>query len=50
VGQKIFLGEPSPAVARAHGDAPAITIVLVVLMILCLVIPVIALPIIQWIR
>jgi len=46
VGQKVFLGAPSPAVERASGRAPGMEIALVVLIILCLVIPLVALPII----
>jgi hydrogenase-4 component D len=49
IGQKVFFGAPSPAVARVQSRAPGMSIALVVLIILCLIIPVIALPIIGFI-
>ena len=47
VGQKVFFGQPSAAVARVGTSAPAIEIALLVLMVLCVVIPLIVMPFIM---
>jgi hydrogenase-4 component D len=46
VGQKVFLGVPTPA-AAVHSDPPAaMSVVLVVLMIGCLLVPAVAMPLV----
>jgi len=49
VGQRVFLGTPSPAVAAAADPPPAMSIALVIGMILCIVAPVFGLPLVKWI-
>ncbi len=47
VGQRAFLGNPSPAVAAMNARAPVMEIALVILMVLCLAITLVALPLAQ---
>jgi hydrogenase-4 component D len=50
VGQRVFLGPPSPAAAAMRSPAPLTDLVLVALMVLCLGISVIGLPLVAAMR
>ncbi len=47
IGQRIFLGEPSPATAQVSSSTPIMGAVLIILAILCLVVPIFVFPLIQ---
>ena len=47
IGQRIFLGEPSPATAQVRSSTPIMGTVLIILSILCLVVPIFVFPLIQ---
>ena len=49
VGQRIFLGAPSPAAANAAPSPPAMSTALVIGMLLCLAAPIFGLPLVKWI-
>jgi formate hydrogenlyase subunit 3/multisubunit Na+/H+ antiporter MnhD subunit len=49
LGQRVFFGEPSAAAERADSGAPMMGAVVIVLAILCLVVPIFAFPLIQYI-
>jgi hydrogenase-4 component D len=49
VGQRIFLGAPSPAAASAGDPPPAMSAALVIGMVLCVAAPVVGLPLVSWI-
>ncbi|MCK4322915.1 MAG: hypothetical protein KAW89_00195, partial [Armatimonadetes bacterium] len=47
IGQRIFLGEPSPATAQVSSSTPIMGAVLIILSVLCLVVPIFVFPLIQ---
>jgi len=47
IGQRIFLGEPSPATAQVRSSTPIMGAVLIILSVLCLVVPIFVFPLIQ---
>jgi len=47
IGQRIFLGEPSPATAQVSSSTPIMGMVLIILSILCVVVPIFVFPLIQ---
>jgi hydrogenase-4 component D len=49
VAQQVFLGTPSPAVAKASDPPPAMSVALVIGIVLCVAAPTVGLPLVKWI-
>ena len=47
IGQRVFFGQPSPAMAQVHSSTPVMGTVVIILAILCLVVPIFVFPLIQ---